>query len=106
MQDRAPLDCLLTLSLPAELEEELIDLLREQGEAVPGFTLLPAEGFGAGTRMHSAMEQVRGRSRRRLAQILMQQGNVMPVLEALRAKLPSDEIAWWTSPVTAFGRFA
>lgn len=99
-------DCLLTISCPAEVEEELIDLLREHPEWVSGFTSLAAEGFGSGTRLHSAMEQVRGRSRRRLLQVVLLQANVQPLVEVLRAGIPSDEVAWWTVPVTGFGRFA
>jgi Protein of unknown function (DUF3240) len=100
------LDCLLTLSCPAEVEEELIDLLREHPEWVSGFTSLAAEGFGSGTTLHSAMEQVRGRSRRRLLQVVLSAVHVQPLTDVLRAALPSDEIAWWTTPVTGFGRFA
>lgn len=99
-------DCLLTLSCPAGLEEELIDLLREHPEWVSGFTSLAGEGFGSGTQLHSAMEQVRGRSRRRLLQVVLSQADVDPLVQALRAALPSDEVAWWTTPVTGFGRFA
>ena len=99
-------DCLLTISCPAEVEEEIIDLLREHPDWVSGFTSLAAEGFGSGTRLHSAMEQVRGRSRRRLLQVVLQQGNVQPLVDVLRAAIPSDEVAWWTVPVTGFGRFA
>jgi hypothetical protein len=100
------LDCLLTLSCPAGLEEEVIDLLREYPDWVSGFTTVPAEGFGAGTRLHSPIEQVRGRSRRRVLQVLMGSEHAQPLLEALRAEIPSDEIAWWTVPVNGFGRFA
>lgn len=100
------LDCLLTLSCPAELEEEVIDLLREHPDRVSGFTSLPAEGFGVGTRLHSPIEQVRGRSRRRILQVLMSAEQVYPLLVALRAQIPSDEVAWWTIPVSGFGRFA
>jgi Protein of unknown function (DUF3240) len=99
-------DCLLMLSCPAEVEEDLIDLLREHPEWVSGFTSLSAEGFGSGTTLHSAMEQVRGRSRRRLLQVMMSEACVEPLVAVLRAALPSDEIAWWTTPVTGFGRFA
>ncbi|HMA10680.1 MAG TPA: DUF3240 family protein, partial [Steroidobacteraceae bacterium] len=96
-------DCLLLVSCPAGLEEEIIDLLREHPEWVSGFTSLAAEGFGAGTRLHSAMEQVRGRSRRRLLQVVLLQANVQPLVDVLRAAIPSDEVAWWTMPVTGFG---
>ena len=99
-------DCLLTLSCPAEVEEELIDLLREHPEWVSGFTSLAAEGFGSGTKLHSAMEQVRGRSRRRLLQVVLDESHVQPLLDVLRPALPSSEVAWWTLPVTGFGRFA
>jgi len=100
------LDCLLTLSCPAEVEEELIDLLREHPEWVSGFTSLAAEGFGSGTKLHSAMEQVRGRSRRRLIQVVLDHSHVQALLEVLKAALPSDEVAYWTVPVNGFGRFA
>jgi Protein of unknown function (DUF3240) len=99
-------DCLLTVSYPAELKEELIDLLREQPQWVNGFTTVAAEGFGAGTRLHSTMEQVRGRSRRRIVLVAMASENVEHVLAALRARIPSDEVAWWTAPLSGFGRLA
>jgi hypothetical protein len=99
-------DCLLTLSCPAEVEEELIDLLREHPEWVSGFTSWAAEGFGSGTKLHSAMEQVRGRSRRRLLQVVLAGTHVEQLLGVLRAAIPSDEVAWWTVPVSGFGRFA
>lgn len=101
-----PCDCLLNLAFPAELEEEVIDLLRGLPDMVYGFTLLPAEGFGAGTPMHTAMERVRGRARRRLLQVLLPGEQAEALLEVLRRRLPSREIAWWTIAVSAFGRFA
>lgn len=99
-------DTLLSISFPAELEEELIDQLRALPDQVSGFTVLVAEGFGSGTRLHSAMEQVRGRSRRRMLQVLLAADDTGLVVDALRAAIPSDEVAWWTTPVTGFGRFA
>jgi hypothetical protein len=52
------------------------------------------------------MEQVRGRSRRRLLQVVLAETNVEQLLGVLRAAIPSDEVAWWTVPVSGFGRFA
>ncbi len=101
-----PYDCQLCLAFPVELEEEVIDILRSEVNYVSGFSIVPAEGFGAGARLGTAMEQVRGRSRRRLAQVLMQAVHVQPLLDALRERLRSTEMAWWTMPVTGFGRFA
>jgi hypothetical protein len=99
------MDVVLNIACPAALEEELIELLRSRPEQVSGFTTIPAEGFGSGTRLHSAIEQVRGRSRRRLLQVLLASSEVGPLVEFLRAELPSDEVAWWTQPVSGFGRF-
>lgn len=104
--DTNSMDCLLVISCPAELEEELIDQLREHPQWVSGFNSLAAEGFGSGTRLHSAMEQVRGRSRRRMLQIVLDQRHAGELLEVLRTSTPSDEVAWWTLPLTGFGRFA
>ena len=101
----SPYDCQLTLAFPVELEEELIDLLREMQPLVSGFSIMPAEGFGAGARLLSTIEQVRGRSRRRLAQLLLRQEQVAAVIDTLRERLRSAEMAWWTVPVTGFGRF-
>jgi hypothetical protein len=99
-------DCQLTVALPVALEEEFIDLLRGLPTLVGGFSIVPAEGFGRGAQLVSTMEQVRGRSRRLLVQVLMQQEQVEPLLAALRDRIRSADVAWWTLPVSGFGRFA
>jgi hypothetical protein len=95
---------MLTLALPADLEEDVLELLRAQAGRVQGFSILPAEGFGSGATMRSTIEQVRGRAGRRLILILMQQQEVAALLEQLRAELRSDDVAWWLSPIADFGR--
>lgn len=99
-------DCMLSIAFPEMLEEDFIEVLEDQAAIVTGFTILPADGFGAGARQHSALEQVRGRAKRRLLQILMTSGQIEPLLAALRERVPSPDVAWWTVPVTGFGRFA
>jgi hypothetical protein len=99
-------DCLLTLALPDALEEEVLDHLATTPEWVSGFSVTRAEGFGAGAKLRSAMEQVRGRSRRHLIQIPMRAEHVAPMVESLRARFNSDEMAWWTVPLAGFGRFS
>lgn len=101
-----PYDCQLILALPASLEEEILDHLGEHPEWVTGMSLLHAEGVGSGARLRTSMEQVRGRARRRMILLLMQQKDVPPLLESLRAVFATPEIAWWSTPVTGFGRFA
>ncbi len=98
-------DCLLTLALPATLEEEVLDHLSGHPEWVSGFSVLHAEGLGAGAYLRSSMEQVRGRSSRRLVQMLLRSEHVEPLLTSLRGSFTTPEIAWWTVAVTGFGRF-
>ena len=104
MSDR--FDCQLTLALPAALEEELLDALRAQTQWVSGFTILQGEGFGAGAQQLSAIEQVLGRARRRLVQILMRREDVAPLCEALARQFQAPDMAWWVTPILDFGRFA
>ncbi len=98
-------DCLLTLAIPADLEEEVLDHLAAHPQWVEGFSLVNAEGFGSGARLRSTLEQVRGRSRRRLVQLLMRQEHVSPLIESLRVGFKTPEMSWWTSPINGFGRF-
>jgi hypothetical protein len=99
-------DTLLTIALPAGLEEELLDVLRAHPQWVNGFSVLRAEGFGSGAALLSSIEQVRGRSERRMVQVLLAQLHLEPLLEVLRNSFASSEVAWWTTPVTGFGRLA
>jgi hypothetical protein len=46
-------DCQLTLVLPVELEDEMIDLLRSLPNVVSGYSLMNAEGFGATAELNS-----------------------------------------------------
>ncbi len=99
-------DCLLTLALPANLEEEVLDHLGEHPQWVKGVSIVHAEGVGSGARLRSSMEQVRGRARRRMVLLLMQQQDVPALIESLRSVFATPEIAWWTTAVSGFGRFA
>lgn len=99
-------DCLLTIAVPAAFEEDLLDLLRARSEWVSGFSVLSADGFGAGARELSTIEQVLGRSRRRLVQVLMHSEHSQLLREAIGARFQSADMAWWQSPISGFGRFA
>jgi len=100
-----PYDCLLTLALPADLEEEVLDHLSGHPEWVSGFSVVHAEGLGAGAHLRSSMEQVRGRSRRRLVELLMRSEHVAQLVASLRDSFTTPEMAWWTVAITGFGRF-
>jgi hypothetical protein len=98
-------DCVLTLALPVALEEEVLDCLQAHPEWVSGFSIAHEEGYGSGSRLHSAMEKVRGRARRRLITVVTQRPHADALVAALRGKFHSPEMAYWMTPLVAFGRF-
>lgn len=100
----APPDCLLTLVVPSALEEDLLDLLRSQPRLAPGFTLVPAQGMGAHIHLASSMEQVRGRARRVLVQLVLAQAQIQPLIALLREAFPTPQVTYWATPLLAFGR--
>ncbi|WP_245591403.1 DUF3240 family protein [Derxia gummosa] len=99
-------DRLLTVVAPVALEDELIDVLLGLPELARGFTATRADGFGAGARLPSAIEQVTGRARRVRIEIALGEAQVAPLVEALKSALPTAEVAWWVTPLLAFGRLA
>lgn len=104
--DPSPYDCVLTLALPQTLEEEALDLLLAHPEWVDGFSVVLAEGHGRQVQLPSVMEQIRGRARRCLVTVLMRQADTAALLQALQQAFPHPQAAWWTTPLTGFGRFA
>ena len=98
-------DCVLALALPVALEEEVLDHLQAHPEWVGGFSVAHEEGYGKGAGLHSAMEKVRGRARRRLVTVLLSQAHAEPLVASLREQFKSPEMAYWVTPLLAFGRF-
>lgn len=96
----------LHLAFPAAIEEEMIDFCHAQQAQFSGFTVMPAEGFGEAARLHTAVETVLGRARRRLLVTVLPDDRVDAVVAALRVEIPSPEIVYWTLPVGRFGRLS
>lgn len=102
---RSTPDCLLTLAVPKALEEEILDALLSLPTLAPRFTVVPGQGIGRHVELASTMEQVQGRARRVLVQVAMEQAQVQPLIDTLRAALPSPQVAYWVVPLLTFGRF-
>lgn len=102
----AGMDCLLTLALPLALEEEMLDLLRQQQDLVPGFSVTQGHGIGGHAPLTTAMEQVQGRARRVFVHMAMRSGDVAPLVARLREVLQSPQVFYWAVPLQAFGRLA
>lgn len=99
-------DALLTLAIPTGLEEDIVDFLLAHPEWASGFTLLAAHGIGAGSSLLSPMEQVQGRSAKKLVLIAGRSGLLQSLLQALSDEIPSTHVSYWMSPLLACGRLA
>lgn len=95
----------LHVAFPRSLEEDVLDVCRAVPD-VPGFTVVAADGFGLGSKLHTVRETVLGRAQRRLLLIVASPALCSRVVAALRAALPSPEAAYWILPVIEFGRLA
>ena len=103
--DLAPGLVSLQVAFPRLIEEDVLDVCRSAADA-PGFTLIAAEGFGVGARLHTVRETVLGRAQRRLLVIVATPDACARVVAALREALPSPEATYWILPVIEFGRLA
>lgn len=100
------LDACLKLILPRALESRILDRLLQQPQWVGPFITHRVEGHGDPKSIASPAEQVRGRAERVKIEILMDASHVDELLQDLRATLPSRDVVWWLSPVTAAGSLA
>jgi hypothetical protein len=99
-------DCLLTLALPLALEEEMLDLLRQHPDLVPGFSVVQGHGIGADATLTTMMERVEGRARRVFVSAVMHGRDVAPLVAHLREAFSSPEVFYWVLPLQEFGRLA
>lgn len=95
----------LNLVFPPSLEDALTEALLSD-PAVPGFTLLRAEGHGNDFTRASIGEQVRGRIDRRVLWMVIPQSQLEPLLQNLKQHITSTEIRWWAEPIIANGKLA
>ena len=97
-------DAMLTLAIPINLEEDVLDFLLLHPQWAGGFSIVDAEGMGQGASLLSNMEKVQGRSRRKLVLIVGLQDELLQLLKALGAEIRNPDVAYWIYPITTFGR--
>jgi hypothetical protein len=95
----------LHVAFPRSIENEVLDVCQAIPD-MPGFTVMAADGFGQGTRLHTVQETVLGRARRGLLMIVAPPEVCARVVAALRGALTTPEAVYWVLPVTDFGRLA
>lgn len=99
-------DTLLTLAIPVSLEEDILDFLLLHPKWASGFSVVKAQGMGQGAPLQSNMELVHGRSGRQLVVIPGVAADLLHLLQAMAEELPSPQVSYWMTPVTASGRLA
>ena len=95
----------LTLVFPDELEAAVLDALGAVAPDQP-YTLLHGTGHGRDFAHASGRERVRGQVDRRALWLVAPAAGIEPLLAALRARIHSRDLVWWTLPVSAFGDFS
>ncbi len=95
----------LTLVFPDELEGAVLDALGAIAPDQP-YTLLHGHGHGRDFAQASTRERVRGQVGRRALWLVGAPAALDELIAALRGRIHSRDVVWWTAPVRAFGDFS
>jgi len=99
-------NCLLTLSIPLALEDEVLDLLLAHPGLADGFSVTLTEAFGHDVALPSVMEQIRGRAKRCEVDLMLPRSGVDEVLRELRRACPNPSIHYRVTAIEQQGRLA
>ncbi|WP_027551245.1 DUF3240 family protein [Bradyrhizobium sp. Cp5.3] len=93
----------ITLILPRQLRAELFDYLNEQTDLVSGFTASDAAGHGAGVRLQSMAERVKGHADQVIVWIVLPRSDAERLLDRVRTSFAGTNLVYWILPVAEFG---
>jgi hypothetical protein len=93
--------CLTVLCRP-EIEEKLFDFLL-LSPVVDRFSSLAAAAHGHGVDEMDQAEQVLGRARATMVQVLMRDESKAALLDALRSEFGGTRLRYWITPVAEAG---
>lgn len=96
----------LTLVLPIEVEDALLETLLEHPELAPGFTSQRVEGQGQRITFIGTAEHVRGRAAYCRVQLVIPKANADQLLDILRREFASSRVFFWMVPALASGRLS
>lgn len=96
---------LLNLAAPRILQDRLLEALLEH-PATELFSSAPGRGHGAHPDHLSVGEQVSGWRREVRVEVLVRAEELDALLAALRERIPTDSVRWWTMPVSGAGTLA
>lgn len=93
---------LLNLVISPEIEDAMVDWLLLD-ERIDGFTSLPVSGHGSSIHALSTAEQVAGRRRQLLLQIVLPSDLSDPVIRAISRDFGGSGMHYWALPLAAAG---
>jgi len=96
----------LTLVLPIEVEDALLETLLEHPVLAPGFTSQRVEGQGQRVTFIGTAEHVRGRAACCRVQLVLPQASADQLLDILRREFASSRVFFWMVPALASGRLS
>lgn len=95
-------EALITLNVPPDLEEAIVDWLLAREDST-GFTSFPVYGHSTSHDGLSPTEQVTGRQRRQQFQIQIRAGNVNAFIESVRKSFAAAGLHFWVVPIILGG---
>ena len=99
-------DVVLTLVMPVDVEDALIETLLDNPQLAPGFTSQKVEGQGQRVTFIGTAEHVRGRAACCRVQLVLPQASADQLLDILRREFASSRVFFWMVPALASGRLS
>ena len=96
----------LTLVMPADVEDALLETLLEHPDLAPGFTSQQVEGHGQRVSFIGTAEHVRGRAAYSRVQMVVPRADADTLLALLRERFATSRVFFWIVPALAGGRLA
>ena len=96
----------LTLVMPVDVEDALVETLLEHPDLAPGFTSQPVEGHGQRVSFIGTAEHVRGRAAYCRVQLVVPRADADTLLALLRERFATSRVFFWMVPAIASGRLA
>ena len=101
-----PTSVVLTLVMPVDVEDALVETLLEHPDLAPGFTSQPVEGHGQRVSFIGTAEHVRGRAAYCRVQLVVPRADADALLALLRERFATSRVFFWMIPAIASGRLA
>ena len=94
----------LTLIMPVDVEDAVLETLLDHPDLAPGFTSQPVEGHGQRVSFIGTAEHVRGRAAYCRVQLVVPRADADALLALLRERFATSRVFFWMIPAIASGR--